>query len=261
MFLTAGAHPGKRLYAPANGLNQSPHHTSLAQPDATGIDVPRSASHARDPSASRGRGPELFNMNTSTLQTQQAEQPLSARSQSTAGITRSPAGLNNGGLERHNSVTHGHFHQASKVQAPYQHSRNASFVNSPATSPLSPHQLTRSASINLGITPELSGHKTFHHGPSDLRSSDSLSSTPNGSLHTSSTANLTSDRDATDAANVMLTQKRVDRTHSSKPRRSHSHQRSHSRQQHHQEQKTVSEYALHHLFNSVSYKRCRTDID
>lgn len=50
----------------------------------------------------------------------------------------------------------------------------------------------------------------------------------------------------------MLGQKRVDRAQSAKGRRGHGHHRSQSKQQHLQEQKTVCEYALHHLFNSVS---------
>ena len=47
-----------------------------------------------------------------------------------------------------------------------------------------------------------------------------------------------------------LTQRRLDRTQSIKARRGHDPQRSQSR--HNQEQKSVGEYALHHLFNKVS---------
>jgi len=188
-------------------------------------------------------------MNTSTHLTQQAVQTHSPRSQSSAASAPSPASLNNGGIERRISVAHGHYRQGSKFQGPYQHSRNVSFVNSPATSPLSP-QLTGTASINPGFKPESSSLTMVHHVVAEPRSTGTpSSSTANGSMHTPSISTPVGDRDVGDTTNMMLTQKRIDRTHSSRTRRDHSHQRSQSRQQ---EQKTVGEYALHHLFNSVS---------
>ncbi len=255
LFFAAGAPLGNaRLYVPSNGPNPPTYYSSPPQSESNGFDVPRGVPQAQDRSTSRGRIPELFNMNTSTFQTPQAVQTHSPRSQSSAASARSPASLNNGGIERRTSVAHGHYRQGSKLQGPYQHSRNASFVNSPATSPLSP-QVTGAAPVNPSLTPESSGLTMAYHGAPELRSIDSPSSTVNGSMHASSTSALVGDREVGDMTNVMLTQKRVDRTHSSRTRRDHSHQRSQSRQQ---EQKTVGEYALHHLFNSVSgYDRFR----
>lgn len=89
-----------------------------------------------------------------------------------------------------------------------------------------------------------------HRVVSEPHSTDApSSSTVNGSMQSPSTSTLVGDRDVGDTTNIMLTQKRIDRTHSSRTRQDHSHKRSQSRQQ---EQKTVGEYALHHLFNSVS---------
>lgn len=87
----------------------------------------------------------------------------------------------------------------------------------------------------------------IHRGAPERRPSDSPSVTSNRS----STTTLVGDRDAGDTSNTMLGPKRVDRAHSAKGRRGHGHHRSQSKQSV-QEQKTVGEYALHHLFNKVS---------
>ena len=70
----------------------------------------------------------------------------------------------------------------------------------------------------------------------------------------SSSTTLVSDRGYTATENSIntLTQRRVERMHSGKSRRDHGRHPSHSR--HHKEElKTVSEYALHVLFTSVSH--------
>ncbi|KAL8700713.1 MAG: hypothetical protein Q9201_005304 [Fulgogasparrea decipioides] len=87
-----------------------------------------------------------------------------------------------------------------------------------------------------------------HHGTPDIRPKESPLTTVNGSSPL--TPSSTGDRDLVDGNPLALTQKRVDRAHSGKPRRGQSQHNSHARQQYHQEQKTVGEYALHHLFTS-----------
>lgn len=57
------------------------------------------------------------------------------------------------------------------------------------------------------------------------------------------------DRDVSEGDPITPGHKRVDRAHSSKTRRGQTQHGSHARQQ--QEQKTVGEYALHHLFTAV----------
>lgn len=100
----------------------------------------------------------------------------------------------------------------------------------------------------------------IHRGTPERRPSDSPSVTSNGSTNMSSAAIIVGDRDAGDSSNTMLGQKRVDRTHSAKSRRGHGHHRSQSKQSI-QEQKTVGEYALHHLFQSVSSPTIDNNVD
>ena len=177
---------------------------------------------------------------------------LSSRSQQTAAVARSPSSLN-GGLERRLSATQAHYRQTSRAQAIYQHSRNTSYVNSPATSPLSP-QLNGSGSLAVGTPVELASLTTTHRGTLERRPSDVSSSTVYGPSNTSSSSLATTvggDRDAGDNNSTMLGQRRIDRAHSVKGRRGHGHHHPQSKQQNSHEQKTVAEYALHHLFNSV----------
>ena len=157
----------------------------------------------------------------------------------------------NGGLERRPSATYGHHRQTSILHGVPQHSRNASFVTSPASSPLSPKTIGSVATISG------SGHETpsltmSHIDTSDRRPSDSPASSANGLLHSyTSTATLVGDPEVSEINNAALTQKKVDRSHSIKAHREHSHHRGHSKHHHPQELKTVGEFALHHLFNSV----------
>lgn len=191
------------------------------------------------------------------VQVQQNGIAPSVRSPSTTSAARSPSDMNNG-LERRASATYAHFRQASRAQGLYQHSRNTSYVNSPATSPLSP-QLSGITS-HAGAMPEMSGLSIIHPTALERRLNESLSNTLSNSVNNnSSTSTLGSEREVGDVNNAKLAQVRSDRRNSVKGRRAHAHHRSQSKQQQQQqqqhslEQKTVSEYALHHLFNSVSH--------
>ena len=97
----------------------------------------------------------------------------------------------------------------------------------------------------------------IRRGASQRRPSESPSGTANNSIH-SATANLAGDRELGDMSSEAVTQKRLDRTKSVKTRSGHNHHRSSSRSK--QEQKSVGEYALHHLFNKVGHPQaCRSD--
>ena len=197
---------------------------------------------------SRGRGPAPSPANgISNIQTQQPGIVLSPRSQSSTGAVRSPAGLD-AAPERQPSVTRGHYRQTSRAQGAYLHARTAGFASSPANSPLSP-ETPSSASSNPGM-PEFPSHTMIHRGVASRRPTESTSSTASASLHSSNASTLIGDQDTGDPSGGTLTQKRLDRTQSVKTRRGHDPQRSQSR--HRQEQKSVGEYALHHLFNKVS---------
>ena len=243
---TAGAPPPNgRQYAPGNSPNPPTSYTS-PQPDSNdSIDF---RSHVRELSGSRGRGPAPANMTAPNLQSQQASTARSPRSQSSA--ARSPAGTN-GGLERRPSAsTQSHYRQASRAHGNYQQSRNAMFLNSPATSPMSP-EVSGSAS-NVAL-PDVSSLTMLRRADSLRHPSDSSVNTLNGSTH-SPASTLAEDRDVVDMSNGAMPQKRLERTHTNKRPRGHSHHRSQSK--HQQEQKTVGEYALHHLFQRVSGNIC-----
>ena len=239
-FSTAGAQPlNGRQYLPGNNPNPSQPYTSQDSKDSDAF-----RSHTRD--LSRGRGPAPAN-GVTNIQTQQPGIALSPRSQSSAGAVRSPAGLDVG-IERQPSINQGHYRQTSRAQGAYLQARNAAFASSPATSPLSPE--TPSSATSTSGAPDISNHTMINRGVSSRRPNELTSGTAHGSLHNSSSSTLIGDQETGDLSGGTLTQRRLDRTQSVKGRRGHDPQRSQSR--HSQEQKSVGEYALHHLFNKVS---------
>ena len=162
----------------------------------------------------------------------------SPSSQSSATSTRSP--VINGQPERRPSQSYGHLRQSSKVQT---QSRNESFTPSPTTRPLSPELAN---AINESSGSLVDYNTMLRRGTLQRQPSKSSSNTMQGSsYHPVSSSTLISERDFSDTGNSSI-QKRIDRTRSSRHRHEHSHHRSSSRPQ--QEQKTVGEYALHHLF-------------
>ncbi|KAL8807273.1 MAG: hypothetical protein Q9182_000778 [Xanthomendoza sp. 2 TL-2023] len=215
-----------------NSPVQLPHHTSSPASEAKSFDETRNPGPVQNPPLPRGRLPGPSN--PSTISAGQAPgQSMSPRSQSSAATARSPTGPN-GAIERRPSVTQAYYH-TNKNHGGYQHARKASFVNSPATSPLSPQTMPTdyvSMAMAYSVTP-------------DLRPKESPRSTVNAS--TPPTPKSTTEREIGDGDHTTTTQRRADRIHNGRPRRAPSHQRVHSRQ-HHQEQKTVSECALDHLF-------------
>ena len=238
---TAGAQPLNGQQQHLQGNNPNPG-SSYANQDNKDSDPFRS--HTRD--LSRGRGPTPGH-GVSNLQTQQPGIALSPRSQSSAGAARSPAGLDVG-IERQPSITQGHYRQTSRPQGTYLQARNPPFTSSPTTSPLGPE--TPSPVTSISGVPDLPNHNMVNRGVSTRRPTESTSSTAHGSSHSSSSSTLVGDQDMGDLSGGIMTPKRLDRTQSVKGRRGHDPQRSQSR--HSQEQKSVGEYALHHLFNKVS---------
>ncbi|KAL8719005.1 MAG: hypothetical protein Q9225_003925 [Loekoesia sp. 1 TL-2023] len=239
--------PGRgRSYGPLNHSVPAPYSNLPPQKDLRSVDEARNPPTARETVLPRGRLPGPPNVATS----QASGQILSPRSQSSAATARSPLGPN-GGLERRPSIQ-GH-HHTNRSHGGHQHARNASFVNSPATSPLSP-QTTPAEYVGMTI---------IHHGTPDLRLRESPASMGNASSPLS--GNATGEKAIGDGNPAVPAQKKVDRVHGGKPRQGPSHQKTHSRQ-HHQEQKTVGEYALHHLFTSfvgqadAKINRCVKDL-
>ena len=147
-----------------------------------------------------------------------------------------------GGLERKPSGTATqHYRQASKTHGNNSLSRNGIFLNTPNTaSPLSPEL---DPVPDASIVPDF--NTVLRRGTSRRRPSASPSTTAHGSISTTASTLVPEDPSSTTS-----TMKRLDRAQSSKNRKEHSHHRSRSRNQ--QEQKTVGEYALHHLFNKFN---------
>ena len=239
--------PGKgRHYAPNASLNYTAFYTSSPQSESHTADLPRSNSRARDLSTSRGRIPGSTSIPApNTLQLQAVQ---TGRSRSTTAGARSPGAIN-AGLELRPSAAYGHIRKVSTNPGGILHSRNGSFINSPSASPLNP--LPAGPVLNGGPLTEFSTLTMIHHNTTDIRPNDSPSSTLNSSFHGySTTSTLAGNRDDTDGATPYLSQSKIDRMHSGRSRKEQNHQRSSSKQQ--PKHKTVGEYALHHLFNSVS---------
>ena len=234
-----------RYHPQGHGANPlSSAYIAQGQQDAKDLDYSRS--HARDLSGSRGRGPALPNIAISNVQSQQANSGVSPRSQSSASVGRSPAGSDTM-LERRPSVNQNHYRQLSRAHSNHPQSRGAINVTSPVMSPLSPGT-PGSASTTTSQT-EFHNNTMLRRQTSIRYPSDSSIATPNASNHMSTaSANVNGERTLGENEGT-IAPKRADRAQTSKSRSSHNHHRSQS--QHHHEQKSVGEYALHHLFNKV----------
>ena len=233
-----------------NGFIQQTFYPPSPSPETDKADGPHGTQPPQDSLSSRAKTTALNNLPATGVQSLQHGLAASSRSQSTVGVVNLPQDLINGPDHRHQPV-HSHFRHNSKAQGHFQHSRNTSFVNSPATSPLSP-QNGVSYSANAVGPPEFSSLTVLHHGTSNRRPMDSPSSTPAGTSNNSSMSTLGGDRDPGDGSVTTNPHRKVDQAHGVKSRRGYSHHRSQSKQQFMQEPTTVGEYALQHLFDAVS---------
>ncbi|KAI9721918.1 MAG: hypothetical protein M1812_001874 [Candelaria pacifica] len=244
--LQARQHVHPSLHADDGEPSSPSQRSSVPESPSQGESFTLSAP-TRDVPVVRGRGLSAVSGTPSNLQNRPAAHPASPRVQAAKTGSTKTAGGSDGALDRRPSMTYGHHRQTSIVRG-IQHSRNASFVNSPATSPLSPH-IFASAAAGNGAGPEL---------PSLLAPNGVLGGSPNHPAHdgangiSSSSMAISasiSERGNNGAGSDTSNMRRLERKHSGKGRRDHGHHNSHSR--HHQpELKTVGEFALHHLFNA-----------
>jgi hypothetical protein len=195
--------------------------------------------HSRESSAVRGRPADPSTL-APTIQARRGH----SGSKSPDVSTGRPAGYDVG-LERRPSNSYGHHRQTSIVHG-MQHSRNPSMAGSTASaSPLSPELI---ASLGRGSSFD-------EPGPTKLDQLDAHPNFPSPAGAPTSHAHpvplsTIQDNDIDDVMNgspVSVVHKRMNSGGVS--RRDRSHSRSHSK--HHSDSKTVGEYALHHLFNSV----------
>ncbi|KAI9821797.1 MAG: Cell morphogenesis protein PAG1 [Pycnora praestabilis] len=199
--------------------------------------------HSRDPSVTRGRGVGAANANLLSLQPNPAAARTTSPRLQTAALGPSRSGLGlEAGLERRPSLSYGHHRQTSIVHGVH-HSRNTSFATTPLTSPLSPQIHT--ALGGAGCTDQ--SPQALPNGVAELPTAHT---SPNGISglvkHNATTPTL----HGSEASVGTVSHKRMERMHSGKIRRDHSHNPSHPRHHHQQELKSVGEYALHHLFNA-----------
>ena len=237
-----------------NGFIQQTFHAPSSPPEADKPDGPNGILQPQDSLGTRAKAIASNNPPAAGLQSLQHGSAMSSRSQAIVGAVGPPQDLSNG-LEHRPQAAQSHYRHNSKAQGHYQHSRNTSYVNSPATSPLSP-QNGGSYSANGVGAPEISSLTIVHHGTSNRRPIESPASTLIASSSHSSTSTLIADREQGDGGATMNTQKKLDQGNSGKGRRGHSHHRSQSKQQFMQEPTTVGEYALQHLFEAVGNPRC-----
>lgn len=234
------------------------HHHPTSPPDRLLTrNIPTPSIHNQESSTTRGRPSDspVGPLGISNLPSQASQVPGSQRhgqshsknSEVSPSISRPGPGYE-GTLERKlstSTASYGHHRKASIVHG-IQHSRNPSLATSTATSsPLSP-ELIAAAGFGTATISFDSPQTT------ELRSSSSLLNiTTAVASHTQSISLSTIKDDVVEVPSPHPTNPMHRKMSSNgKPRREGSHSRSHSKH-HGSESKTVGEYALHHLFNSV----------
>jgi hypothetical protein len=193
------------------------------------IDSPSQA--PREPSQTRGRALTASSRNITPRSQTPAVKGASSNSSPDRTLTTNT-------LERKPSGSYAHNRNTSIVHG-IQHSRNTSFVNSPATSPLSPQAIAAAgATLDGAVMSQESIAEAF---------------AANGLQPGASTGNGYSVAGGQAApGDGSVSHRKPERAPSARSmRKNHNHHRSQSRHpQHPHELKTVGEYALHHLFNS-----------
>lgn len=144
------------------------------------------------------------------------------------------------------AAAYGHHRQTSIVHG-IQHSRNGSQASS-SSSPLSPEII---AAAGVGLTPDRAEMHPYGRVESDTAGGSRPSTAMSGTTLSSGTPLPERTSSTTEASVNTLTQRKLERIHSGRTRRDHSHHPSHSSRHHKDDQKTVGEYALHVLFTSV----------
>ncbi|KAF1831086.1 hypothetical protein BDW02DRAFT_532702 [Decorospora gaudefroyi] len=215
------------------------------------IDAASSAS--REPSQTRGRA---LTASSRTITPRSQTPALKLASASTSSSGNSSPDRTPNTLERKPSGSYAHNRNTSIVHG-IQHSRNTSFVNSPATSPLSPHVIAAAGAA-------LDGAVMSQESIAEAFAANGMQPGAGAGTH-AGPGNGYSATGAQPEASVP--QRKPERAPSARSsRKGHNHHRSQSRHpQHAHELKTVGEYALHHLFNAFisqaeqKINQCMTD--
>ena len=206
------------------------------------IDNPSSAS--REPSQTRGRA---------LTASSHTKSPRSQTPAVFAASSNSSPDRTVGSLERKPSGSYAHNRNTSIVHG-IQHSRNTSFVNSPATSPLSPQAIAAAvATLDGAVMSQESIAEAF-----------AANGIQPGATHTN--GHTAAGASTAGGSDVTCPHRKPERAPSRSSRRGHNQQRSQSRHPPaNHELKTVGEFALHHLFNAfigqaeLKINQCMTD--
>ena len=195
--------------------------------------ITQPSSSSRDPSAFRGRAlTTTTNQAPSRSHTPTATLPkLPPGNEATIPLERKPS----------SSGSYGHHRQTSIVHGNIQHSRNTSF-NSQSTSPIAQQTIAESLDKHA-MDGVMMGAKDV--GPIPV-----LNPTT-GQIGTGHSPSSSQTHANGDGVHMYSNSRRLERVHSSSGKLRNGHTPSHSRSH---ESRTVGEYALHHLFTSVS--RC-----
>jgi hypothetical protein len=242
---------------PDESLVASHHHPTSPPDRLLARNIPTPGIHSRESSTTRGRLSEApaTALGISNLQPQLSQPPTTQRPgqshskspEASSNISRSGSGYE-GTLERKlsTSASYGHHRKTSIVHG-IQHSRNPSFATPTTTSsPLSPELIAAAGFGGNGTAFDFSMSAELH------TSSSFSTLAAAATAHTQTIPLSTIKDDDSGETPPAHPSNPVHRKMSSngKPRREGSHSRSHSKH-HTSESKTVGEYALHHLFNSV----------
>jgi hypothetical protein len=230
----------------------SSHHQPTSPPDRLGArNVQSPILHSRESSA-RGRATDGSALGLPTLQPQHGRRGQSHSKSPESAVAR-PGISYEGGLERKSSASYGHHRKTSIVHG-IQHSRNPSFANSSSTNVLSPEILSSvglgsSNSITPGSEPTLPVLPGRLEQP-ELPSYSSPGSNAPGIVQPGGLTTIEDDDQGESLNGQPKSFAHRKMLSNGKAQWDHSRSRSHSKHPH-QESKTVGEYALHHLFNSV----------
>ncbi|KAF4542262.1 Cell morphogenesis protein [Lasiodiplodia theobromae] len=219
------------------------HHSDFPAPSSA------PSAPSREPSVTRGRAPTVSSQRGRSSRSQTPVVAISReRPSPDAGVERK--------LERKPSQSYGHHRNTSIVHG-IQHSRNTSFVNSPATSPLSPQIIAAAGGSNGLDGPFMMPQDEL----AELPASISPSGSNGGARYGTGPPSVSGDYRGYNEQQYRGEPRRLDRTDSLRIKQPHV--RSQSRHHH---GRTVGELALHHLFNAFvgqadqKINQCVTDV-
>lgn len=262
IFRAAGVLPGKGGQASvANSPEQHGHYVPAPHFESHS-GGPLHNSYVRELPSSRGRVPGSGPLPQLAVQPGLPGRAVSPRNNVNGSENVSRPGTAVAPPERRRSGNQGHHKQTSAAQGSAQHSRNNSHSNSPALGHWSPQM--SSHGHNQMYIDGMSHSALPIVDPYDFRSPNASTSTLANTMHsyasnstlasatTLASSSLTNDHESAGpegdmkGAHQTISPPKQERNQNPKPRREHG--RSSSKQQ--PEQKSVGEYALHHLFNA-----------